>query len=144
MKTHDVSGSSPVRVVMRNNQAAKRANANNRRGIIATDSPTGDKWTYKRMSRSFDNYDSIEQAFRTAMEDEEERNEEAPEQVTVKSEKIQHYLNASTSLFASPTYISVSSIQQSHKRAFPSHIHDSVRHLRSIRVEQTGRRGKHE
>lgn len=96
---------SPVRVVLRSNaSSARRAqNANNRRGIVA-DSPTAEKWTYKRMSRSFDNHDSIEAAFRDAMENEEEElkddeeheeNAKVAKQPIVQSEKIQRYLNVS-------------------------------------------------
>jgi hypothetical protein len=75
---------------------SKRGNSSNRKGIIAADSPTAEKWTYKRMSRSFDNHDSIEQAFRDAManEDDEETAEEAKAPV-VQSKKIQRYLNVS-------------------------------------------------
>jgi hypothetical protein len=75
---------------------SKRGNSNNRRGIIAADSPTAEKWTYKRMSRSFDNHDSIEQAFREAMNhDEDEEATEEAKVPAIQSEKIQRYLNVS-------------------------------------------------
>lgn len=92
----EIPGSSPVRVVLRNNLPSKRGNSNNRRGIIAADSPTAEKWTYKRMSRSFDNHEAIEQAFQDAMahEEDDEMGEETKTSV-VQSKKIQRYLNVS-------------------------------------------------
>jgi hypothetical protein len=88
---------SPVRVVLRSNLPSRRGNSNNRQGIIA-DSPTAEKWTYKRMSRSFDNHDSIEAAFRdaiTAEEDDASKEDPVIKQPVVQSQKVQRYLNVS-------------------------------------------------
>lgn len=100
---HAGSTTSPVRVVLRSNLPSTRragVNADNRRGIVA-DSPTAEKWSYKRMSRSFDNHESIEAAFRGAMADEEEeqskdsQEEAIQKQAMIPTEKIQRYLNVS-------------------------------------------------
>ncbi|KAI6224965.1 hypothetical protein M3Y95_00808400 [Aphelenchoides besseyi] len=86
---------SPVRVVMRSNGHARRAN---RRGIIGgADSqlPVENQWSFKRMSRSFDNSEAIETAIRQEQEtqDDEEVPIESGISSTAKSEKIQRYLN---------------------------------------------------